>query len=59
LHECSGPSASFTKEALEAMLAHDWPGNIRELKSFVERAALISEGEKIEASDLVFSPTIL
>ncbi len=59
LNECSGPSASFTKEAIEAMLAHDWPGNIRELKSFVERAALISEGEKIEASDLVFSPTIL
>lgn len=59
LQECSGTSASFTKEAIEAMLIHNWPGNIRELKSFVERAALISEGDKIEASDLVFSATIL
>ena len=63
LEEGSGPrnapAKSFTKDALEAMLAHNWPGNIRELKSFVERAALISENDKIDASDLVFSPTIL
>ena len=63
LQECgeqrNGSAKSFTKEALEAMLAHDWPGNIRELKSFVERAALISDDDKIDVSDLVFSPTIL
>ena len=63
LQECSeqrsGSAKSFAPEALEAMLAHNWPGNIRELKSFVERAALISEGDKIDVSDLVFSPTIL
>lgn len=59
LKECNGERKSFSKEALEAMLAHNWPGNIRELKSFVERAALISDGDKIEEADLIFSPTIL
>ncbi len=49
---------TFTKEALEAMLTHNWPGNIRELKSFVERAALLSESDKIEMEDLVFSRAI-
>ncbi len=49
---------TFSKEALEAMMEHSWPGNIRELKSFVERAALMSETEKIGLGDLVFSPAI-
>ena len=48
----------FSKEALEAILQHTWPGNIRELKSFTERAALISEHDKINVEDLVFSPSI-
>lgn len=49
---------TFSKEATEAMLRHNWPGNIRELKSFVERAALMSETDKIMAEDLVFSAVI-
>jgi len=49
---------SFSRDALEAMLHHNWPGNIRELKSFVERAALICDGDKIEVEDLMFSPSI-
>ncbi len=50
---------TFTKEALELMFNHTWPGNIRELKSFVERAALMSESDRIGAEDLVFSETIV
>lgn len=49
---------TFTREAIEAMLQHDWPGNIRELKSFVERAALMSEEDRINAEDLTFSASI-
>ena len=49
----------FSKEALEAMLGHNWPGNIRELKSFVERSALLSESDKIEMEDLIFSQSIV
>nr|WKN34450.1 sigma-54 dependent transcriptional regulator [Tunicatimonas sp. TK19036] len=49
---------TFTREAMEAMLEHDWPGNIRELRSFVERAVLLSDGDQIDTEDLMFSPSI-
>ncbi|HEU4883394.1 MAG TPA: helix-turn-helix domain-containing protein, partial [Longimicrobium sp.] len=31
---------------------YDWPGNVRELRHAVERAALLTEGELIDAADL-------
>lgn len=40
------------KDAIKALLAYDYPGNIRELVSIIERAAILSEGEEICASDL-------
>lgn len=48
----------FTKEALEVLLKHTWPGNIRELKSVVERAAIISESDRVGEGDLIFSEGI-
>lgn len=33
----------FSEAALEALCAHSWPGNIRELKNSVERAAIQAE----------------
>jgi two-component system response regulator AtoC len=41
--------------AVEKLLKYDWPGNVRELKSVIERGILMSEEEKIEAEDLIFS----
>ena len=38
------PALSFEAEALDALQAHDWPGNTRELKEVVRRAARFSEG---------------
>src|SRR5450755_2259195 len=29
-------------EAMEVLKAHDWPGNIRELQNFIERAVVFS-----------------
>lgn len=49
---------SLSKEAIVQMMLHTWPGNIRELKSFVERAALLSDGDKIGVEDLLFSSTV-
>ncbi len=34
------------------MLAHDWPGNVRQLQNVLERAVLIARGEEITAEDL-------
>jgi two-component system nitrogen regulation response regulator NtrX len=39
----------LSPEAREALAAYSWPGNIRELKNFVERVTIMSEGELITA----------
>ena len=43
---------SFAPEAIEAMLAYSWPGNIRELQNVVERGVLLSDGPSITLRDL-------
>jgi transcriptional regulator with GAF, ATPase, and Fis domain len=35
---------SIPDEVMEVLQAHDWPGNIRELQNFIERAMLYSPG---------------
>ena len=42
--------------AVERLLEHSWPGNIRELRNVLERAVLGSGGGTLEASDLRFDP---
>ncbi|WP_163534743.1 sigma-54-dependent transcriptional regulator [Helicobacter suis] len=42
----------FSKGAQECLLNYTWHGNIRELLSVVERAAILSEGESISEKDL-------
>lgn len=46
------PVNAFTPDAMEALLRYDWPGNIRELEHTVERAVLLSHGDRIERADL-------
>ncbi|MBW3519142.1 sigma-54 dependent transcriptional regulator [Flavobacterium sp. NKUCC04_CG] len=41
-----------SKEALEALKAHAWPGNIRELKNALERAIIMNNGDVLELIDL-------
>lgn len=49
---------TFSAETLKAMMKHPWQGNVRELKAFVERSVLISDGDVIEEEDLIFSQDI-
>jgi len=42
----------FSDEALLALEAYPWPGNIRELQNVVERAVLLGKGEVISLGDL-------
>jgi two-component system response regulator HydG len=42
----------LTPEALEALLHHSWPGNLRELRNAIERAVALCAGEVIEVEDL-------
>ena len=38
--------------ARERLLAHDWPGNIRELQNTIERAFALSTSDTIELADI-------
>ncbi|MDG3007747.1 sigma-54-dependent transcriptional regulator [Paludisphaera mucosa] len=42
----------FTPEARAALARHPWPGNLRELRNAVERAAMLAEGPEIGLADL-------
>jgi DNA-binding NtrC family response regulator len=51
------PAATVSQEALRSLMAHNWPGNVRQLENAVERAVAFSQGRgQIEAHDL--SPEI-
>ena len=43
---------SISREALDASMNYEWPGNIRELLNVVERACSLAEGDCIETGDL-------
>ena len=45
----------FTPDAMAAMQAYHWPGNIRELRNSVERAVVLSQDEWIDAHELALS----
>ena len=42
----------FTADALGALEAHAWPGNVREMENLIKRATIMAEGSKITAADL-------
>jgi len=43
-------------DALDRLLGHDYPGNIRELRNTIERAIIYSGGESVRAEHIVFAP---
>jgi DNA-binding NtrC family response regulator len=44
--------SAFDAGGMQALLAHAWPGNIRELDHAIERAVLMAQGDQVRASDL-------
>jgi len=51
-----GRKRRFTDDALKMLTSHAWPGNIRELRNVVERAALLGEGNEIGPDALPLTP---
>jgi len=46
------PARSITPEAVVALQAYDFPGNVRELRNLLERAAILARGSRIDVRDL-------
>ncbi|MEY2410636.1 MAG: hypothetical protein QOF48_3306 [Verrucomicrobiota bacterium] len=52
IHVRSGQPFQITRQAIEAMAAHEWPGNVRELENVIERACALCETALIHVIDL-------
>lgn len=47
-----GRKRALTDEALELLMAYDWPGNVRQLKAFIENLLYRSKSDVIRPSDV-------
>lgn len=50
--ERSSRTTTFTEDALAWLSARPWPGNVRQLRSFVERVALLTPVDAVDAKGL-------
>jgi len=44
----------ISKEALQLLMGYHWPGNIRELENFVERAVILARSEVLQPADFAW-----
>ena len=50
--ELNVPCPTITDDTTAVLVSYRWPGNIRELQNVIERAVLLSDGDKINPSHL-------
>ncbi len=53
--ESGYPKKTFSESAIEQLRNHSWPGNIRELRNFVERVYILTPGEFVDLHDVRFA----
>ena len=51
-----GKKITLSPEAVTELMAHNWPGNIRELQNALERAVILAEGDVLLPRHLSLSP---
>ncbi len=49
------PALTFSQQAIAALQTHSWPGNIRELRNVVTKAAVLARGAEIDSPELPFA----
>ena len=47
-----GKKGYFTRDVVDRLLSHDWPGNIRELSNIVERLVAVTPHDEVVIDDL-------
>ena len=50
IHGC--PPPKLTRNARAALIAHDWPGNVRQLRNAIEFVTILRSGKTVRVSDL-------
>lgn len=60
LHKYAGKynreKLSFSPQVIVKMKDYHWPGNIRELEHTIEKAVIMSDGQRIKPDDVLFKP---
>jgi DNA-binding NtrC family response regulator len=51
------PVKTLSRDALAALSAYPYPGNVRELENIIERSVVMEKGETVRRSDLGFTAT--
>ena len=52
-------SLTLSEDAIRAIEAHAWPGNIRELENCIKRAVIMADGNQISADDIGLSVPVV
>ena len=42
---------AITQKVMDALISYSWPGNVRELENIIERAVIITRGNKLDLGD--------
>ncbi len=50
------PTPQVTTDAMAALQAYDWPGNVRQLRNIVERTIILAPGDRIGRIDMDMLP---
>ena len=51
------PPPNLSDEALAALQAHDWPGNVRQLRNIIERTVIMAPSDRLGRIDVDMLPT--
>jgi two-component system nitrogen regulation response regulator NtrX len=46
----------ISDEAMAALQAHDWPGNVRQLRNIIERTLILAPGDRVQQIDVDLLP---
>ncbi len=50
--EAGSEVTEVSREAMDRLVKHDYPGNVRELENLIQRAAVLARGSQITSADL-------
>ena len=53
------PALRISEEAMAALQAHDWPGNVRQLRNIIERTIILAPGDQQSIDVDLLPPEIL
>jgi two-component system nitrogen regulation response regulator NtrX len=50
------PLLRISEEAMAALQAHEWPGNVRQLRNIIERTIILAPGDRVSCIDVDLLP---